>query len=533
MGGAFPFFGFGPPAGSPGASCAPLDFVLFVGATTPPTLTPDGSICAPYPTLAEAIAAANALGSSVNVALFLKGDFTGEGDLDAPCKQDAHYSFESLGVGQASMRLKVTVPDETSSVRYTFNQIAFPTYQMPIVGGLGSAVVALEFIANRGIDGGTSGAPLLEVPGIVDTAFGGAAVLVSVTGGHVVADWDAQVTTRLSMWGTLAGYQGVDFQLSMAVRSFEQCDSCRFNNANLVAALAPSGTGGGGYGFTSCVFTVGSLFTGGTPGAFVVDALTAQSYFENVGPLPGAGVTVQLEDPGARYGTYASRPVPGIPSRRFLPSDGVVEFVDTGAAWRAVVDGVVRNQIPAVASFTAAGADVTWSDVAGTISGYLPAAGGNTRANALLQVYAATPLVRTLSLDVLTQAGDSTFGAIDAGAGAGIAFRDSGTGELVVFAWGLDSPDVNAAAVGYLTVRPWTNTTTKGALAFGQMSARPKALRVTDDGADYIFEASDDGRSFYQVFSLPRLAGSDGVGPCVMRNTANTIPVLASFKAWE
>ncbi len=53
------------------------------------------------------------------------------------------------------------------------------------------------------------------------------------------------------------------------------------------------------------------------------------------------------------YAAYASRPAAGTAGRVFVPSDGLTTFVDSGSAWRPIINGsVVGTQPPAAASFT-------------------------------------------------------------------------------------------------------------------------------------------------------------------------------------
>jgi hypothetical protein len=68
--------------------------------------------------------------------------------------------------------------------------------------------------------------------------------------------------------------------------------------------------------------------------------------------IPGGGGS-------SSTGTYASRPAAGTAGATYRPSDSWTGFVDDGAAWRPLIQGVAGVQPPAASTFTALNASAT------------------------------------------------------------------------------------------------------------------------------------------------------------------------------
>lgn len=82
-----------------------------------------------------------------------------------------------------------------------------------------------------------------------------------------------------------------------------------------------------------------------------------------------AAMTVGL---GNLVNTHANRPAAGMAGRRFYPTDGTSEFIDTGSEWRPNLNGTLGKQPPAASNWTVVAASgvsgTSFADQAGALA---------------------------------------------------------------------------------------------------------------------------------------------------------------------
>jgi hypothetical protein len=514
--------------GSSGGSCPPIDLLLVVGTTTPATTSPDGSWCAPYPTLAAAFAAVAGLDRSLAVGFVLTQDFSAESPLALPTTS-FRYTFQSIGNGKAP-EFTLTLPEEAGTIEFIFDRVRHPTYTLPIVGGGPSTAVFFSFICDRG----QAAATQQEIPGIDDSGYTGTQIFDSLVGGSCVADWNGAVATRVKAFGTVFGYTPGDFQFAMSVYSFDQIDSCRFEAAILTAAAAPAATGG--IGFTSCVFAGASSFTG-PAGSFVIDNLTASTYVATVGPLPSPA-SVQMEYAGTAVGTYASRPAAGLPGRGYRPTDGPVAALDNGTRWMPDIAGTLGTEPPDVSGYDVVGAGATIVNNTGVIEMDMTAAAGN---NAYGRVTGYAPnVVRVVHVRPLSRS-DNNGGAGDqCGGQAGIFIAEASPGtQLITFTYGISQSGATPFQMTQIDILDWTSGTVIATGVFEEnVTPGPLGmwLRFTDDNVNHIFEMSMNGFLWQTLLSRARGAFLTptrlGIGVCRLTGVGN-MPVQAQLDSYS
>ena len=276
--------------------------------------------------------------------------------------------------------------------------------------------------------------------------------------------------------------------------------------------------------FSNPMTTAGDIIYGGALG--VPTALTAGSdddvlTFASGVPTWAAG--------GAGSGdstytaAYASIPAASNDGDLFLPSDGLVLYRDTGAAW-ASWGPIFPLTAPVYGDFAWINqGTATATTTQGGIVLYTPAVAGD-QLRILKKAAPATPYTITAAVLLhLTNANYNT---------AGICWRQSSDGKAVVFC----SDTTSSFA---LTINKYTNETTYSA---AYVSTHPPRfamspilyLRITDNGTNRIISFSWDGINFLTLHTVGRtdFLTADEVGFFVNSSNA-TYPVWMTLLSWK
>lgn len=221
---------------------------------------------------------------------------------------------------------------------------------------------------------------------------------------------------------------------------------------------------------------------------------------------------------GATFGTYANRPAAGISGRLYYGAQGdmIVPYIDDGANWRPLVNGIAGTEVaPAnsLAAFTAYGTTATTSNATGGCAYLLKTSNGGSHSICGFEVARSAGQSVTACLFILC-----TPGAATAFASAGIYFRDSVGAKLQGI--NLTENQTNATPVdstAFIQVDQWTSSSAFSANAtkrYANFEGRgcPLWLRIRDDGSNMNYEFSLDGTNFNQQFQentfLPRTTGN-------------------------
>lgn len=133
-------------------------------------------------------------------------------------------------------------------------------------------------------------------------------------------------------------------------------------------------------------------------------------------------------------------------------------------------------------------------------------------ARLLYQAAPATPWEFTAKVALIAKLNTNYFFA-------GLMMMDAGSGKLITITIGHDSANK-------LSVFQWNSTTSVAAGPYGEAYApRSTYLRIADDGTNLIFSYSEDGITFFPVYTQARnsffTAGADRVGLVVNANHAS------------
>lgn len=161
-------------------------------------------------------------------------------------------------------------------------------------------------------------------------------------------------------------------------------------------------------------------------------------------------------------------------------------------------------------------------------------------------VFLSAPLSATASLRIRKKSAPSTpytitaamFGLLNSISyqGAGLMFRESGSGKVQTFGFDLGTP--SAGGTQFISATKWTNETTFSA----HYTQRPTAwigggllfLRISDDGANRVCSYSLDGQHFKQLHSVGRtdFLTADEVGFYV-NEQSNTVTAGVTLLSWK
>jgi len=249
-----------------------------------------------------------------------------------------------------------------------------------------------------------------------------------------------------------------------------------------------------------------------TPGAAVTSVFTrtgavvaaagdyAASQVTNDSGVTGATVKAALDALNGTvpyYGTYGARPAAGHAGKiAYLTDAPVGEWVDDGAAWRPVINGLLGKEPGLIATFTwfnqggATSADQNGATrITGPNDGASPGQlRGMTVANSAASAFARATFRFTTPLT--------------AGVGVlSVLLRESGTGKVYLAQLVQDG----ANNLTSLAIAVWTSSTARSVFtAKGYASldgTAPIALRVRRSGANVVAEVSRDGNTWIQLDS--------------------------------
>jgi len=216
------------------------------------------------------------------------------------------------------------------------------------------------------------------------------------------------------------------------------------------------------------------------------------------------------------YDAYAARPAAGTKGSRFVASDGAVEFVDDGAAWRPLLGGRRGTELPTVATWTTAFGTIAGTDLAGTVQFISTGAGAAQLAGLTDPLAAATNYEVTACVRVSPKyVGD-----------VGIILRDSVTGDAYFLGVHGDGYSMRWMRASY-SGGGGQNLINAGALPVG-----PEVwFRVSSDFvAGDSFQLSADGLTWHElVFEAARAIVPDELGIGLADDTAAT----GVFCSWE
>lgn len=247
------------------------------------------------------------------------------------------------------------------------------------------------------------------------------------------------------------------------------------------------------------------------------------------GATGATGATGAAGPTSALYGTYASRPAAGTSGRIYTCSDGPTQFIDDGSNWRPLIKGAIGKQIPAMASWTSTyGASITYTDAQGTVTAN-DLVGTGTKNCAGLAI--AKPATLTATLHVRAGQWDNSAAQPSA---AGIVIYDTGTSKCAAIRL---SP---GTAQGGGLVEVVRRVNFSGGTLFLDYQAQGSFgdfndvwLRVQDDGVNFLWSASDDGKQWIQIFSSVRAAYVPSAGNRIGIYSQNDGPIQATFDSWE
>ena len=122
--------------------------------------------------------------------------------------------------------------------------------------------------------------------------------------------------------------------------------------------------------------------------------------------------------------TFANRPAPGVPGRRFTPTDGHCDFFDDGTTWKPFFNGKIGTPPPAAATLTAVNTPtgMTFADDKGTLLIKQPQTASFNLGLIRLPSYPGTPFNLRIGFAVNLISANTV--------GWGVFLRDSSTGRI-------------------------------------------------------------------------------------------------------
>lgn len=203
------------------------------------------------------------------------------------------------------------------------------------------------------------------------------------------------------------------------------------------------------------------------------------------------------------YGTYASRPLATsvAAGTRYIASDGLVEYVSDGSAWRPIILGAVGTEVApgnqVSSSWTAMGTAISKRNIQGGCVYLLGAAGSNPS----LSGYEKPKLSgQTIIVHAIRQEVPSTSSAVAPSALAGVWARDSVGGRAAVIAFGKDT-NTSQKNVVVATLNSTTSWNATVLSATDDTVSHGVWLRIKDDGTNNVFGYSMDGINFFDAVS--------------------------------
>lgn len=240
-----------------------------------------------------------------------------------------------------------------------------------------------------------------------------------------------------------------------------------------------------------------------------------------------AGALAQRDIEQFATGPIANRDAAGQTGRLYLPTEGLVSQ-DNGSLWDMMP--LSRMTPPSSADFTWVNqGSATVADAKGMMVLTPPTLASGESLRCLVRAAPATPYEITVAMLALSPPPTST----TAMAQYGICWRDSASGKLLTYGWGMSSYPVS------FCYTQWTNPTTIS-LNVLQATAPPMGptwIRFADDGTNRTVKVSTDGFNFAPVAASQGrtvFLTADQVG--VFANSWKTSGVLGrsiSFVHWR
>jgi len=197
-------------------------------------------------------------------------------------------------------------------------------------------------------------------------------------------------------------------------------------------------------------------------------------------------------------GTYASLPAASTAGYQYWPNDGFVTLRDTGSAWQEW-GPIFPLTPPVLGNFSWINqGSATTTTTNGGIYLSAPALGSGTTANLLVKSAPSTPY--TVTLGFLPNVLNKQFSS------CGLAFRESGTGELhlLIAGCGILSGSSNFAPS---LASQKLNSPTSFSANYQISSYAPGGfhwLRIADNGTNRICSFSSDGINFHAFHTIGR-----------------------------
>jgi hypothetical protein len=222
------------------------------------------------------------------------------------------------------------------------------------------------------------------------------------------------------------------------------------------------------------------------------------------------------------FGTYAFRPSAGWNGRIYTVSDGPVAlWVDDGAAWRPLVNGMALGTQPKVAAtftrFNNGTSNLTLTDVNGglhikyPIDGSVTDIGGFTESLSSTTAHVEAAFIWNFAR---TAYNASSF------PGVGVCMRESSTGKVFTVGIAAYNDTVGATGSGMFMLEGsyWANASTRTASSGGFDMPRTGALflRAERSGSNMLARFSTDGQTWTTFYTIATTvaftANPDSVG---------------------
>ena len=241
-----------------------------------------------------------------------------------------------------------------------------------------------------------------------------------------------------------------------------------------------------------------------------------------------AGALAQRDIEQFAVGAIANRDAAGQAGRLYLPTTGFLNQ-DNGSFWDMLP--LYRLTPPSSSSFTWVNqGTATVTDTKGMMVLVTPSVSSGENLRCLVKSTPSTPY--TITVCILPQS--PTFTTTGTYAQFGMCWRDSSSGKIITYGWGVNSS-------GYpltFSYDQWTTYTTISANQFQYTAPifAPMWIRLSDDGTYRLAEISSDGFNFVPVHSAidrTTFITPDQVG--VFANswkTSNGIQRVISFLHW-
>ncbi len=215
-------------------------------------------------------------------------------------------------------------------------------------------------------------------------------------------------------------------------------------------------------------------------------------------------VTPTAGAPSAAYDVFASRPAAGAAGRRFIASDGGPDWVDTGSAWRPIVQGILGYQPRPASDFTVrshGGIATTLADYKGGLKMvFANSANAGEEVRIASRAAPSTPYRVEAHLRLLWSSRGTLL--------SGLGFRDSATGTVELFCAQADTTTTPKLARHRATA---SNTGTSPTYSFNAELVETWSigmgdqvwLAITRDGSgNRGFEWSPDGEHWTVISEL-------------------------------